>query len=51
MANGHITGAGDRHGMPDIAAGGHVIHSPISELPELSIDGIDGIYEKALHRF
>ena len=34
MANGHITAAGDRHGMPDIAGGGHVIHSPIPELPE-----------------
>jgi Amt family ammonium transporter len=34
MEGGHITAAGDRHGMPDIAAGGHVIHSPIPELPE-----------------
>lgn len=34
MANGHITAAGDRHGMPDIAGGGHVIHAPILDLRE-----------------
>jgi len=45
MANGHITAAGDRHGMPDIAAGGRVIHSPIYELPDITSNGT-GVKEK-----
>ena len=45
MAGGHITTAGDRHGMPDIAGGAHILHGPIPELPELTSNG-NGIHEK-----
>jgi Amt family ammonium transporter len=34
IASGHIAVAGDRHGMPDLAAGGHVIRSHVPEEPE-----------------
>lgn len=45
MANGHINAAGDRHGMPDIAAGNHVMRSVIPELPELASSS-NWIHEK-----